>query len=662
MRVGIGIDTGGTFTDCVVVDLDRKKIVAKAKMPTTYSDLRIGITRSLDAATAAIPFGKCGIRAVSLSTTLATNAIIEGRGARVGTLLIGMDTETCIPSDQTVVIKGGHCAAPDGGIIENEPLDEEAVERACVELMAKVDAFAIIESFGNLCPEHELRARETVRRVTGLPATCGHELSTELGFYERAVTAALNSKLIPLLTGFINAVESELEARNINAPVYIVKSDGTLTTSAMAKERPVETILTGPAASVIGARYMTDMTDLIMVDQGGTTCLTSVIKGGWPTLVEDGATIASYRTRVRALKIRAIGLGGDSHIRVDSGSIEIGPRRLIPLCVASLTMPNLKEKMADIGDTYFLRCPESGPEAQEEVANLMEKMKDLQPATVAEIAKCTGLATSSMEAALRKLINDRAIEEIGLTVTDILHCSGKYTAYDQEASKIGVSILARKAGLSEQQFINKVESLIVDRICKEIVLAHLESPDSSSVISSDRTLDTLLNNYSADLHLEGFVKSPIVAAGACSYAFIQDVARRMHADCSISENSDVCNAFGCIVGAVVERVTISVRKTMYSSEASMSNGSSGNYQLLYPGTCENYGSKEEAVDRARALSAEIAYKKAQMSGAVDIAVSIEVKEHTLPIRSDWTGGSTEAIWTGGEVTATAIGQPAYWRS
>jgi N-methylhydantoinase A/oxoprolinase/acetone carboxylase beta subunit len=659
MRIGIGVDTGGTFTDCVLVDLDQKKVVAKAKSRTTYANLREGITRSLDLAIKSSTLDMGDIKAVALSTTLATNALIEGRGARVGLLLIGINVDAPLPSDITRFVKGGHTVAPDGGIIEIEPLDEGSVESACADFKNSVDAVAIVESFGTHCSDHEIRAKAIVSKLTQLPVTCGHELCTELGFYERAVTAAFNSKLIPVLSDFIRAVESELKCRGINAPVFIVKSDGTLTSLMVGKERPVETILTGPAASVIGARYLTGMSDMIMIDQGGTTCLTSIVRGGWPTLDERGATIASYRTRVKALKIRAIGLGGDSHIRIGSGNIEIGPRRLIPLCVASSLMPQLKSKMRKTKETYFVSCPEQTQDLQSQDADLIRLIMRNRPATLEEISRGSGFAISSLEATLRKLINNRQVEEVGLTVTDILHWSGKYIAYDREASEIGIRILATKAGRDEQDFVNGIEQMVVDRMCKEIITAFLEDR-RLSLAEADTTLDMLLNAYPLDVHLEGFVKAPIVAAGACSYAFVPEVARRMHTHCEIPNDSDVCNALGCIVGAIVEKVTISVRRSMLSVGFGGGEASTGNFQVLSPGICELYACKEEAIERAKNIAITMANRKAEMSGAIDISVSVEVFEHNLPVRSDWRGGSTEAIWAASEVTATAVGKPSYW--
>jgi N-methylhydantoinase A/oxoprolinase/acetone carboxylase beta subunit len=640
------------------MDLGTGKVASKAKSPTTYADLRIGITNAMKGAMRGI-VGPEEVVAVSLSTTLATNALIEGRGGRVASLLIGIEPDRPLPSEINRLVRGGHTMATDGGIVEIESLDEDAVRRFCDEIRGQVSAVAVTESFGTLCPDHELRAKEIIREATGLPVTCGHELTAQLGFYERAVTAALNSRLVSVLSSFIRAVEEELDHRGIHAPVSMVKSDGTITTSTVVKERPVETIMTGPAASVIGARYLTGLDDIVVVDQGGTTCLTSILRGGWPNLDERGATIASYRTRIMALRIRAIGLGGDSHIRVADGRIEIGPRRLRPLCLASAIDPRVKEKIRETGETILFACTDQWQSARGPDVGFMRALKDIEPATLKEFVNRTGIAVGSAESILRALSNSRSVEEIGLTITDILHWKAVYLAHDREAAQLGVAFAAKRSGMSEQAFVDEVERIVIDTMCKEVALAYLEELGELSP-GQDYALDALLNGYDKEVHIELFAKRPLVAAGACSYAFLPTVAERLHTEVVMPMHADVCNATGCIVGAVLERSTVSIRKS-FSAAPSYGSSGGGGFQVLSSGHTESCASKEEAIERAKSLAAEGAREKAIRSGATDISVTLKVKEHSLPVREDWTGGATEPIWVSAEVVATAIGRPSYWK-
>src|SRR5690606_7534521 len=135
----------------------------------------------------------------------------------------------------------------------------------------QVDAIAISSYFSPLNPEHENRAYEAVRRVTDLPIVLGNQLSTRLGSVERATTAALNASLLAVLQQFIIAVQRAMERRHIDAPLMVVRGDGTLMSAEFAARTPVETIHSGPAASAIGARFLTRLDDALVVDVGGTT-------------------------------------------------------------------------------------------------------------------------------------------------------------------------------------------------------------------------------------------------------------------------------------------------------------------------------------------------------------------------------------------------------
>lgn len=153
-----------------------------------------------------------------------------------------------------------------------------------------------------------------------------------------------------------------------------------------------------------------------------------------------------------------------------------------------------------------------------------------------------------------------------------------------------------------------------------------------------------------------FVKKPIIAAGACAYAFIPNVADRTHTNFVISKYSDVCNAIGCIVGAIVERVIITVRRSN-----NVDGFSNKGFQILYPGIYESFTNKDEAIKYAEKKAIELVIIKAEQSGAIEITTNTEIDDHELPIRNDWTGSSTKSIWASCEITATAVGKPSYWR-
>ena len=195
----LGVDTGGTYTDAVILDEAADAVIGKAKSLTTRADLALGIGRAVDAALAGAGVQPSQIAMVSLSTTLATNALVEGQGGRVALIFIGFDADDLergglvesLKGDPVVRLAGGHNHA--GG--QAQALDMAALEQAVSELSGDVMGFAVASRFATRNPAHEVAARDLIRRVSGRPVTCSHELSAKLNGPKRALTAVLNAVL-----------------------------------------------------------------------------------------------------------------------------------------------------------------------------------------------------------------------------------------------------------------------------------------------------------------------------------------------------------------------------------------------------------------------------------------------------------------------------------
>ena len=194
MAIMLGLDTGGTFTDALV-DTTKNHVVGKAKSLTTRSDLAIGVGDAMAQALTAFD-GDAKLSLVCLSTTLATNAVVEGVGGRVGLVFIGFDDilsrgglAQAVGQDPVLHLAGGH--RPDGG--QQAPLDVRRLQLSAEELAPHVSAFAVASHFATRNPAHEKQAKEILRELTGLPVTCSHELSSSLGGPRRALTAMLNA-------------------------------------------------------------------------------------------------------------------------------------------------------------------------------------------------------------------------------------------------------------------------------------------------------------------------------------------------------------------------------------------------------------------------------------------------------------------------------------
>ena len=319
MPILLGIDTGGTYTDAVLFDEESGTVVAAAKALTTRHDLAIGIADAVGSVLDGSNVDAASIALVSLSTTLATNALVEGQGGRVALVLVGFDDAAAtragisdaLRGDPCIRIGGGHDAAGRA----RETLDVPALDRAIAHLDGAADAFAVAGMFAVRNPEHEIAVRDRLRERTGLPVTCGHELSSRLDGPRRAMTCVLNARLVPIIQRLLDAAERSFDALGICAPTMVVRGDGALVGASVARLKPVETILSGPAASLVGASHLTDVRDAVVSDIGGTTTDHALLQGGRPRLDPGGATVGRFRTMVEAVAMRTVGLGGDSEVK-----------------------------------------------------------------------------------------------------------------------------------------------------------------------------------------------------------------------------------------------------------------------------------------------------------------------------------------------------------
>jgi N-methylhydantoinase A/oxoprolinase/acetone carboxylase beta subunit len=337
----LGIDTGGTYTDAVLWS-EASGVVAKAKALTTRHDLAVGIAGAVDAILAQSRVEPSAIKLVSMSTTLATNALVEGQGERTALVMIGFTPadlrrgglDKALGGDPVIFCPGGHDAHGDAS-----PLNLSALETSLPQLRDSVSAFAVCGLFAVRNPGHEIAARNLIRERSGQPVTASHELSAQLGGPKRALTTLLNARLISMIDRLVAAAEAFLLARGVAAPLMVVRGDGALVSATFAKARPIETILSGPAASLVAAHYMTGRADAVVADIGGTTTDVAVLSGGRPRLDPEGALVGGFRTMVEAVAMRTFGLGGDSEVALElhglAERLKLGPRRLVPLSLAA---------------------------------------------------------------------------------------------------------------------------------------------------------------------------------------------------------------------------------------------------------------------------------------------------------------------------------------
>ena len=240
----IGIDTGGTYTDAVLMDSETLKVVHWAKEATTHHDLGIGVGLALESLLSG-GISPEDIRHLAVSTTLATNAIVERRGARVGLFVFGYVRHFKLPVIANVFLKGGHTITG----VEDSPLDIEGLVDTIQSLKDEVDSYAVCGAMSIKNPAHELVAEEAISMLDPKPVFCSHQVSDHPGIRARAATACLHAKLMPLMVGFLSSIQLSMLKIKLNCPVTIICGNGKGASLDEAVDRAAITMASGPAAT-----------------------------------------------------------------------------------------------------------------------------------------------------------------------------------------------------------------------------------------------------------------------------------------------------------------------------------------------------------------------------------------------------------------------------
>jgi len=661
MHLGLGIDTGGTYTDAVIIDLEKGKVLSKAKALTTRHDLSEGISNSIGALE---NVKHSDIRLVSVSSTLATNSVVEGKGCRVGLILAGGEYRQTVPIDEVVEISGGHNLVGE----KLADLDLNKAREFVNRTVDKVDAYAISSYLSVRNPEHEIALKEMVKSMCDKPVVCGNELSTKLGFYERTVTAILNAKLIPIVADLMLSVKKVLKSFNISAPLMIVKGDGSLMGESVALEKPVETILSGPAASLIGAKYLTKEEDGIMIDIGGTTTDIGVLRGGKPRLDPEGAMIGGWRTRVKAADISTSGIGGDSRIVVTNSAIHLNPLRVMPLCIASSKWGCIREKLVKASESkprpqaghvaienviqnteFFIFNKEvRGMELSKEEQQFVDLVKQ-EPRTVYEVSELTGIHPFSFN--IRRLEEVGYVLRIGLTPTDILHADGSYIEYDEDASKLAVQIQSGILEVAPADFCKEVRKAVIYKLSMELIkkLVYEETGHMPVCDVCVNTFDKTITHkpgldYSVGLKLH----KKIIGIGAPVGAYLPAVAEKFNTHLLLPEHSEVGNAVGAITGSIMETVEVLIRPK--PGVSAMENPPC---TLHSTSERKDFDTLTEAVAYAEDWTRTLAKKLAMDAGADEVEIVVEKDDKIGHLGKSWG----EGIRLETKVAATAIGKP-----
>ena len=364
----LGIDVGGTHTDAVL--LENFQVRKKAKVPTDQLHLVSSLVGVMDEILRGEDLST--LERVVFSTTLSTNAIVQGKTDRVGMIVAsgpGLAPEALRVNDDTRFVSG---YVSNRGI-EAAPLKKGEIAGAAAELKAAgISHLGVAGKFSTRNPSHENAIADLVRgdfRHISL----GHRMSGNLNFRRRIATTYLNASVFDLYSRFVEEILAFAARTGITAPIYILKADGGTFEIRRSAEQPVQTILSGPAASVMGILSLAECSgaDAVAVDMGGTTTDIALLADGVPLLEPLGVTIEGHKTLIRGLKTRSIGLGGDSRVRVDDGRLIIGPRREGPAAAFGGPFPTPTDAMIVLGLTPI----GDRDKAQEAVAEIAGKMR-----------------------------------------------------------------------------------------------------------------------------------------------------------------------------------------------------------------------------------------------------------------------------------------------
>ena len=652
----LGIDTGGTFTDGVLLDPARQTVVKTAKILTTHQDLKICISQVLDCL---LPPDPASIQLVSLSTTLATNAIVEGKSRPVGLFLLGYDPELVYQygfhrqfgTDRFTFITGGV-----DGQAREFPLDEPALQAQVQALLGQVEAFAVSSYTGTRNAGYESRAAELIAELTQLPVVLGHHLSNGLDSIRRATTASLNAALLSTAYDFLNTVQRMLVERAVHCPLIVVRGDGSLVSADFAAHRPVEIIHSGPATSAIGGLYLAGLDSALVIDVGGTTTDLALLKNGRPILEGGESTVGGYRTSVRTIRACSFGLGGDSQIHFDPrGCVTVGPGRVIPLSYLAATYPEVRADLeawldsapavfySDKLEYWLLRRPPLKPFSDPRTNRVLELLA-AGPRRMAWLLKQAGARTPvQVDAGL--LARQDIIARAGLTPTDLLHVTGEYTPWDAELPRRVVQVVARMWGVSVDEMVASIRRQMTRTITAEIVhfLSGHPVPETSLAYTGGSLASWLFDESLAPgdpfLGCQINLKIPLVGIGAPARAFLPPVAEALGTEILFPEHYQVANAVGTVVGNVLVQKEAEVQPVL--------NGSVRCGYLARAGSVEQtFGKLEEALAFARQTVSEQAQAEARAAGAA--SSSLELSEQAIL----------------GEIykfTASAVGKPVAYR-
>jgi len=665
MALLLGVDTGGTYTDAVLIE-DDDRVVASAKALTTRHDLAVGVGAAIDAVLIESGASSADIAMVSLSTTLATNALVEGQGGRVGLVFIGFSKrdlarqglEGALKGDPVITLAGGHDHT--GG--EAAPLDEVTLRAELAVHGKTVSGFAIASQFATRNPAHELRVRDIVREMTGKPVSSSHDLSAKLNGPKRAMTALLNARLIGMIDHLISAVEGLLEAKSIDAPFMVVRGDGALISADQARVSPIETILSGPAASIVGARWLTDERDAIVSDIGGTTTDVAVLRDGRPIIDPLGARVGEFRTMVEAVAMRTTGLGGDSQVHMATAglaaAVTLGPRRVMPVSLLAVDWPELVHNALDaqlssstIGE-YDGRFVMAIGRADVATGGLIGREATLMERIGDQAWPMGKIVHNRMElGALQILVGRGLVMMSGITASDAAHVLGRLSAWDAQAAEKALELFSRQrtgGGNRLSPGAPDLARMIIDQLTEQSAEALLETAFAEDGFDFGLPAKELarhvltkqgMAHHRGLMAIDAGLNLPLIGLGASAHSYYGAVGERLNTKVVVPDYAGVANAIGAVVGQISMRVS-----------GQITSQGEGRFRVHFETGPQDFTTQDAAVTALEEQLSTQAMSGARDAGAQGIRVRMDRDIRVAQVES-------REVFIEAELTAVASGRP-----
>lgn len=500
--IRIGIDVGGTHTKAVAIDNNTNQIVGKGSVMTTHhhpNGVAAGVVAAFQKCLAENDIQPEEVIFIAHSTTQATNALLEGDVARVGVIgLSGGGLEGFLAKRQTKIknidLGTGKFIEIDHTHLKTKEMSEANLKNTISNMISQGDRVIVAsKAFGvDDMREERLVAEEAERQ--GVPCTVASDITKLYGLTTRTRTAALNASILPKMLDTANSTEQSVRSTGIKVPLMIMRGDGGVMEINEMKKRPILTMLSGPAASVIGALMYLRASNGIYFEVGGTSTNIGVIKNGRPAV--DYSIIGGHRTYVNSLDVRVLGVAGGSMVRAKKGQvIDVGPRsaHIAGMGYACFTDPAL----FDGATLYYVKPRENDPDDYVAI-----KLNNGESVTITNTCAANVLGILSE--------ND-------------------YARGNVESSRRAMQLLAAEVGLS----VEETAKAILTKSCEKIV----------------PVIEDLIAKYK--LEREQIV---LVGAGGGAGTLLTFTANMMDFKYQIPENAEVISSIGVALAMVREMV------------------------------------------------------------------------------------------------------------